>query len=324
MTDALGQIVLILLFMVGSAFFAGIETGVISLNRLRLRHLVRHGAPGAETVERFLRSPDQLLGTTLVGTNLCHVIASVLAADLAARLFGRAGPTLAAVAMVLTILIFCEYLPKAWFQSSPTLRVLPLARPLKWSSQALMPLSKSMMFLVGVLIPAPKRDTEKAQPLITRDELLHLAKEGELSGIVTRDESRMIHSIFELRDTTCAEIMVPRDKVVFVRTDTTAGDILELARVREFNRFPVYDESKKSFVGIVHVFDVLCDTAPGGKTAASYMRPPQFVAHNTQADHILPRMRVTRQPLAMVMDARYDLVGIVTIENVLDEVVGQS
>jgi CBS domain containing-hemolysin-like protein len=85
----------------------------------------------------------------------------------------------------------------------------------------------------------------------------------------------------------------------------------------------VYDDAKKAFVGIVHVFDVLCDRAPEGKKVADYMRPPQFVSHQTLADHVLPRMRVTRQPLVMVLDDRYEFVGIVTIEDVLEEVVGQ-
>jgi putative hemolysin len=318
----LGQLFLILLCMAGAAFFAGIETGVISLNRLRLRHLVRHKAPGAAVMEYFLREPDHLLGTTLVGTNLCHVSASVLAADLGLRLLGPPGAFLATVLVVLGMLIFCEYLPKAWFQSSPTLRVLPFAWLLKACGQILLPVSRALGLVMRLVIPARGCEENDAQPLVTREELLHLAGEGVQTGILSEPERRMIHSIFELRDTTCGELMVPRKDVVFVRTDTSAEDLIALARAREFNRFPVFDEAKKAFVGIVHVFDVLADRDRAAKTAAAYMRPPQFVSHETPADHVLPRMRVTRQPLVMVVDDRYECAGIVTVEDILEEVVG--
>jgi putative hemolysin len=308
--------------MAGAAFFAGIETGVISMNRLRLRHLARHKAPGADVMEYFLRETDHLLGTTLVGTNLCHIAASVLAADLGASLLGAAGTTLATILTVGVVLVFCEYLPKAWFQSCPTLRALPFARALKWSGQILMPLSWSITLLLKTLVPGRKREREEVQPLITRDELIHLTSEGEQTGILSNEERRMIHGIFQLRDTTCGEIMVPAKDVVSVRTDTSTGDLLALARTKVYNRFPVYSEEKKAFVGIVHIFDVLADRAAAGKQVSDYMRPPQFVSHLTPADHVLPRMRVTRQPLVMVLDGRYDFVGIITIEDVLDEVVG--
>jgi putative hemolysin len=319
----LAQLLLIVLCLAGAAFFAGIETGVISMNRLRLRHLVRHKAPGADVLEYFLHDTDHLLGTTLAGTNLCHVAASVLTADLGAQLMGAAGTAAATVLLVVVMLPFCEYLPKAWFQSSPTLRALPFAWLLKFSGKALLPLSVALGLLMRLMTPRRAAEARAAQPMVTRDELLHLATEGARTGVITVSEHRMIHSIFELRDTTVGDIMVPKANVVTVQTDMTAEDLVNLARTREFNRFPVYDASKVAYVGIVHVFDVLSDRSSQGKKVSDYMRPPQFVAHETPADHVLPRMRITRQPLIMVLDAQYEFSGIVTIEDVLEEVVGQ-
>ena len=320
MSVFLSHLVVILLFMAGGAFFAGMETGIISLNRLRLRHLVRRKVPGAETIESHLSNPDMLLSVTLSGTNLCYVAASVVAADLGASLGGAMGTTIAAAVMSLAILVFCEYLPKAWFQSSPTIRVLPFAPALKWAGKALYPFSWSLMRMVRLIFPGNPR--YESQPIVTKEELKHLAAEGEKTGILTEPERKMIHSIFELSGKTCAEIMTPKKDVVAVQTDTPADAIVNLARTREFNRFPVYDAAQKTFAGIVHVYDVLSDREPAGKTARDYMRPAQFVAHNTPADHVLPRMRVTRQPMIMVLDDRYDFIGVVTIEDVLEDVVG--
>ena len=134
----------------------------------------------------------------------------------------------------------------------------------------------------------------------------------------------MIHGVFDLTHKTCGALMTPRDKMAFIRADATPDDILALARQRAFNRFPVFDPGQKSFVGVVHIFDILSDDAPAGKTAASYMRPPQLVASYLPVDHLLPRMRVTRLPLFLVTDDRYEVTGLITLEDVLCEVTGEE
>ena len=310
--------------LLGSAFFAGIETGVISINRLRLQHLVRRQVPGAQIIRHFLTHSDLLLGTTLIGTNLLHVVSAVLAASIGHGLFGAPGAVAAGALLAIVILVFCEYIPKAWFQAAPARRTLPFARLLRAASWILRPLTFVVTAIVrGIL---PRRDTKRVDDkmLVSREELLHLAREGEQSGVLTKHESEMIHGVFELTHKTCSVLMTPRDKMAIVPATATPEEILALARVREFNRLPVFDAAQKSFVGIVHIFDILSDDAPGGKTAADYMRPPQLVASYLPVDHLLPRMRVTRLPLFLVTDDRYEVIGLITLEDVLREVTGEN
>ena len=318
------EIFLLLFCLAGSAFFAGIETGVISINRLRLQHLVRRNVPGAKTIRHFLTHSDLLLGTTLLGTNLLHVVSAVLAASIGQRIAGAAGAAAAGGLLLLAVLIGCEYIPKAWFQAALARRTLPFAPVLRAAAWALRPFS----FLVNLLVrwTLPRRDAKDVEDrmLVTREELLHLAREGEQSGVLTKHESEMIHGVFELTHKTCDALMTPRDKMAVVPAAATPDEILALARTREFNRLPVYDPAQKSFVGVVHVFDVLADDAPGGKTAADYMRPPQLVASYLPVDHLLPRMRVTRLPLFLVTDDRYEVIGLITLEDVLREVTGEN
>ena len=318
------EIFLLLFCLAGSAFFAGIETGVISINRLRLQHLVRRNVPGAKTIRHFLTHSDLLLGTTLLGTNLLHVVSAVLAASIGQRIAGAAGAAAAGGLLLLAVLIVCEYIPKAWFQAAPARRTLPFAAILRTAAWTLRPFS----FLVNLLVrwTLPRRDAKDVEDrmLVTREELLHLAREGEQSGVLTKHESEMIHGVFELTHKTCDALMTPRDKMAVVPAAATPDEILALARTREFNRLPVYDPAQKSFVGVVHVFDVLADDAPGGKTAADYMRPPQLVASYLPVDHLLPRMRVTRLPLFLVTDDRYEVIGLITLEDVLREVTGEN
>ena len=318
------EILLLLACLAGSAFFAGVETGVISINRLRLQHLVRRQVPGAKAIRHFLTHSDLLLGTTLIGTNLLHVVSAVLAASIGQRLGGATGAAGAGVAMLLVTLVCCEYIPKAWFQAAPARRAIPLAGVLRAASWVLLPLT----FLVNLVVrwTLPRRDAKEVEDkmLVSREELLHLAREGEQSGVLTKHESEMIHGVFELTHKTCSVLMTPRDKMAFVPATATPEEILALARVREFNRLPVYDPEHKSFVGVVHIFDILADDAPAGKTAADYMRPPQLVASYLPVDHLLPRMRVTRLPLFLVTDDRYEVIGLITLEDVLREVTGED
>ena len=317
--------ILLLLFCLGcGAFFAGMETGIISINRLRLQHLVRRRIPGAQIIRHFLAHSDLLLGTTLIGTNLSYVVSAVLAASIGDRLFGAPGAAGAGVLLAIVILVFCEYIPKAWFRAAPARRTLPFARLLRTASWILRPFS----FVVNTLLhwALPRGDAKRVEDkmLVTREELLHLAREGEQSGVLTKHESEMIHGVFELTHKTCSVLMTPRDKMAIVPATATPEEILALARVREFNRLPVFDAAQKSFVGIVHIFDILSDDAPGGKTAADYMRPPQLVASYLPVDHLLPRMRVTRLPLFLVTDDRYEVIGLITLEDVLREVTGED
>lgn len=318
------EIFLLLFCLAGTAFFAGVETGVISINRLRLQHLVRRQVPGAKTIRYFLTHADVLLGTTLIGTNLLQVVSAVLAASIGQRVHGASGATLAGVLLLVVTLVFCEYVPKAFFQAAPARRTLPFAGLLRTAAWVLRPFS----FFVNLIIrlTLPRRDAKEVEDklLVTREELMHLAREGVQSGVLSKHESEMIHGVFELTHKTCGTLMTPRDKMAVVPATATPAEILALARTREFNRLPVYDAAQKSFVGVVHVFDVLADDAPDGKTAADYMRPPQLVASYLPVDHLLPRMRVTRLPLFLVTDDRYEVIGLITLEDVLREVTGED
>ena len=314
------QLLIILLCLLATAFFAGMETGLISLNRLRLRHLVRRKVAGADVLQKFLQHPDDLLGTTLVGVNLATTIAAVLAGSIGLRFAGALGETAADILMTLLILIVAEYIPKAWFQSFPAMRCLPFAKPLEWSRRVLTPLRVPLMGLVKLLMPVGR--DRKDEPFVTREELFHLTTEGQTSGVLTAQEHDMIHSVFELKQKTCREIMTPREKIIHVAADLPFEQLLELARVKNVSRLPVRDETKQQFIGLVNVFDVLCDDAPAGKTARAYMRQPQLVADHTPVDHVLPRMRVTRQPMVLVVDDRMDVIGLVTLADVLDEILG--
>ena len=313
---------LILLCLVGTGLFAGLETGVISINRLRLKHRVREGVRGARTLERFLEDPDLLLGTTLLGTNLCMVTASVMAASLADRYLGTWGALVSGVTLTGVILVGCEYLPKAWFQGHPFERTRPFAGFLNLSGKLLLPVTRVVMALTRVLFPAPSRGREPGARLVSKEEIKHLAHEITQSGELTPDERKMVHAALELTHKSAVDIMTPRDKMRSIPHRAPATDALALARQRPFSRVPVLDETRGSFVGILHVLDVLFDRGGEGKMARDYARPVQVIDQRTPADELLPIMRAARQPVVLVTGEGTEVVGMITAQDLLDEIVG--
>ncbi len=319
--NSLVQIIVILICLFAQAFFAGMETGVISINRLRLQHLLRKKAKGAKELDFFLNNPEHLLGTTLVGTNLCMVMVSVMTASLAERVLGAGSELITAVIMTLVILIFAEYLPKAWFQANPAERSLLLSRPLRISGYIFYPIGKCTLLatkLIFHVTPSPNTD-EKT--LVTKEEMKHLTLETERTGGLSLREREMIHRIFDLDRKTVAAIMTKATDIIQVPVDTSREEILAIAREQSLSRYPVYRNSTNNVVGIVNVLDVATDQFPEGKKVSDYMRPPQFISEDTPPDELIHHLRISRQPLALVKDIDSEVIGLITIEDVLHEII---
>ncbi|MDA0989473.1 MAG: CNNM domain-containing protein [Verrucomicrobia bacterium] len=317
------QFTLILICMAGTAFYAGIETGMISIHRMRLRHFVRQGLPGADILQDLLSNSDRLLGTTLVGTNLCMVVVSVLSASLAVHFFHHWGEAVAVLVDSVFILIFCEYLPKAWFHGRPLDRCRRFSRLLKYSEIVLRPVSMSIIWLTRFIVPGSSNKLSDAVPFVTREDLKVLTRESEEHGILSPEESVMIHRVFELSGKLARQIMIPVGKVTRVSSAATVTQFLDVARESGFTRMPVFDEEKGKYVGIINVFFVLSYGAGEAEHPVEwYAKPPLLVRESTPVDDILPLMRRFRQPMCLVKSDAEIITGMITTEDILDEIVG--
>lgn len=317
------SVLILIACFAGAAFFAGMETGAIAINRLRLQHMVRRRIRGAQVLQRFLQQPDHLLGTTLVGTNICHIVFSITLVGLMVPRLGAAGRVAATIISSLLLLIFGEYIPKSWFAGFPARRVLPFAPLLRLTGFFLFPISWMITAACRLLFPFGRNNQADRHAFVTRDDLLHLASEGRYTGALTPDEHRMIHGVFGLRGKTCRAVMVPRNRMVHVAHDTSIDELLHIAREKRLQKIPVYDSDQRTFTGIIYLLDILRDEDHSRKTIADYMRPPQFVTEETPVEMLLPRMRVSRQTLILIMDERYEVTGMITLNDVLDEITGK-
>jgi len=318
------HLVAVVFCMAGAAFFAGMETGVISIHRMRLRHFVRQGTRGVKILQGFLDNSDRLLGTTLVGTNICIVVASVLTASVAARLLGGWGEAVSTIALSILVLFFSEYLPKAWFHSRPLERCRRFAGLLRAAELVLRPLSNTVIWLTRWLVPGSSKPFSRPAPFVTKEDLKILAREGEKNGMLSSRERLMIHRVFELSGKRAGDVMIPRSEMTLVQSDTLISEFFKLARSSGFTRMPVYDRQKAEFTGIINVFFVLSEQPhDSGKTVAEFMRPPLFVPKDMPADDIFPRLRRFRQPMCLVKNEKSEVAGLITTEDLLEEIVGE-
>jgi CBS domain containing-hemolysin-like protein len=315
------QLVLILFCLCGAAFFSGMETGVISINRLRLMHRARNGSRQASLIGDFLRQPDRLLGTTLVGTNLFCVTISTLMANLAEHLWGAWGQGLAGAVAAVLILICAEFLPKAWFSSRPLERCLPFARLLRAAEWLCKPLAALVTVLTNWASPRDRKGGRT--PFVTREHLQMLTRDSEAGGQISTFERLMIHRVLDLQLKTAADILTPLDRVARVRADATVSVALQAVRGQGHMKIPVFSADDATCVGVLYMQDVLAKALDWeSESVASHLQPPFFLDDDVRADDVLPLLRRHRQHIAMVRDREGRVRGIVTIENVLKILVG--
>jgi putative hemolysin len=317
-------ILIFILCFIGNAFFSGIETGVIACHRIRLRALADKGIRSMAILEFFLAHPDRLLSTTLVGTNICTITLSVLAARFGSEM-GSWGEVVADILMTIVILVFCEYIPKAWFQSDPIERAGPFASTLWLAALVLRPLTYVITQITNIFLPSSLNQPSTPRPLISRDEIDLLAMESADRGILSPRQRIMIHRVVELTGKMAAQVMIPRARMVVVQHSTPTRDFLNLTQQSHFTRLPVWDDSAKKFIGIANLFDILAlDPTQYERPIADFMRPPQFINATTPLTEIFPRMRSSRQPMGLVINPQSEVVGVLTTEDILNHIVGTA
>ncbi|MCC5850830.1 MAG: DUF21 domain-containing protein [Verrucomicrobia bacterium] len=324
--NPLTEALLLVVFLMGSGFYSGIETGIVSVNRVRLRHLVKRKSKRAIHLQEFIENPDRMLANTLVGTNLCNTALTVAGSTLVVRLIGdpRVGNVVAGVVLTLLILVFGEYLPKAWFQSHPYSRSAKFVGILRMSAWLFQGISLPVTWLVKRLIPDPPPEKEGIdQNHITRRDIQFLlSRESGATPDIGEQRRRMIVGVFALSEKTAKDVMVPRSQMMLVKQDAPMEEIMELASKTTVKSFPVYSDTEQRFTGLLKLSDLFTHVEGPFPRLQELTRPPQYVAEDTAADDLLPRLRLSRQPMLLVRDDQDMVIGFVTTEVVLEEIVG--
>ena len=306
-----------------SSFFSGIETAVISSNKLRLRHLADRGDMRAHRLLRLMEYPDRIVTTLVVGNNLMNVTVSSLVTVLCLHWFGVSSEWLAALFITPVILVFGELIPKIYCRYRPD-RVLVISEvPLRWATRLLSGIVWMIRYLSDVLLAVfgiPAASPQKVK--VTKEELKYLLQEESTQGTLQSQERSIIARIFQFSELRVAEVMVPLAKATLLSAQATVRDVKDTLVKTGYSRYPVYDGQRNNIIGIIHVLDALFETDES-VPIRPFLRPAHFIHLETPASTALVILQSRKQPMTIVVSRSRGPEGIVTIEDLLEQIVGE-
>ena len=304
------------------AFFSGAEIALITADKVKLRHRAENATRRQRAILSFLENPGELISTSLVGTSICVVLSTVIATLTFVQRFPGQAELLSLAVMTPLILIFGEIVPKSIFQNYAD-RLAPAAIRALWVFRTLFyPVIALGSWLSNLLLRMLGLEQEN-RALMTREELSLLLRLPGREGAdrITADERRMVSRIFDFKETTVDDVMLPLSEVTAMPVTATLDEVAEEIADKQHTRLPLYRERLDQIVGIVHAFDVL--RAKGNEQVCDLCRPAIFVPESQPAVDTLVRLQREGQQLAVVVDEYGGATGIVTVEDILEEIVGE-
>lgn len=316
---------LLVFLLLCSAFFSSSETGMLSLNRYRLRHQAKEGHRGAKRAIDLLSRPDRLLGTILVGNNFVNILASSIATVLAMQLWGEAGIAIATIGLTILLLIFGEITPKTLAALRPEAVAYPVSLPLSLLQKVLYPLvamlgwiSNGMLRLIGV------DPSKKGTDSLSTEELRSVVRES--GSDLPMNRQSMLLGILDLERVTVDDIMIPRNEVAGIDLEDDLEVIVGQLRTTPHTRLPVFHKDINQIEGIVHMRQIARLLSHDQLTKESLLQAcnePYFVPENTPLSTQLLNFQKQKRRIGIVVDEYGDVLGIVTLEDILEEIVGE-
>ena len=306
-----------------SAYFSGTETAMMALNRYRLRHMVKRKHAGARKADRMLKRPDRLLGVILVGNNLVNFTAATLATIIGYNLLGDTGVLLAPWVLTLTVLIFAEVAPKTLAAERPEAWALKAVYALEPLAKVLHPAVLLINSFSNALVKPFLPERSDSDDQLTKDELITVVNEG---AHAVGERKLMMTRLLDLETVTVNDIMVPRTEIVSINIDDDMADILTSAAASQHTLLPIYKDNFNNMLGVLHLRRLARLLQAEEFTKADLLqlaRDPYFVPEATPLHTQLLNFQKEKQRFAIVVDEYGDIQGIVTLEDILEEIVGE-
>ena len=296
----------------------------MAINRYRLKHLANSGHRGARLAQKLLTRPDRLIGLILLGNNMVNILAASIATVIAMRLFGDSGIWVSTLVMTVVVLIFAEVAPKTVAALHPERIAFPASYVLVVLLKLLNPIVWMVNSLANLLLkPFGVKTDVVALERLNRDELRTLVTEG---GHISNDHQRMLVNILDLEQASVEDAMVPRGEIVGIDLDDDWADILSQLTQTVYTRLPVYRESIDNVVGMLHIRTIISKLSLGGLSFEDLQRSvrrPYFVPEGTSLTQQLLEFQGKEQRMALVVDEYGDIQGLVTLDDILEEIVGE-
>jgi putative hemolysin len=317
------QIAILVVLLVLSGFFSGAEVALVSLSRFKARQMVERKKIGSGFVKKLKDDPQRMLSTILIGNNVVNVAASALATSIMLSIFQNYAIGIATGVMTLLILVFGEIVPKSIATQKNEITARLVSAPIWGLSLALSPILRVLDWLIAIIMrPLGIKTSER----VTEEEILSLTKEAAEQGSIKDAEKKLIKNIFDFDDINVSEIAVHKSDMTTLSSIMTVGKAIDLiaGMRRKFSRVPVYGKDKDNIVGIVYVKDLLRHMAKNRNMVLSQiMKKPFFVPSNKSVSSLLRNFQHKNKQMAIVVDEHGSVTGLVTLEDVLEEIVGE-
>lgn len=322
-THLLIRLIILILLLILSAFFSSAETALTTVNKIKLKTMADDGNKKAARVLNVVTRPKKMLSAILIGNNIVNLSASSLATTLAIDIFGSVGAGIATGILTLLILIFGEITPKSIAtinSTSLSLLFAPVISGLMW---LLTPVIIIINFLAGLCIKLFGIDPDFKDDTITEDELRIMVDASHQSGEIEGDERTMIHKVFDFSDACAKEVMIPRIDMTMVDADISYEDLISVFKEDMFTRLPVCEPDSEKIIGMVNMKDFL-GLVPGDNfSVRNYLRDVYFTYEMKNVSDLFDEMREESTTVSIVLDEYGDLSGMITMEDLLEEIVGE-
>jgi len=328
-TEVFLILLIIVLLVAASAFFSGSETALTAASRARIHALEQDGNRRAKLVNALLVTPERIIGTVLLGNNLVNILASALTTSLMIGLFGNAGVAYATAVLTVIVVIFAEVLPKTYAIAYPEKISLAVAPVMRIIILALNPLTLMIQFIVRRLLLLTRSDLDDRANILSAHEELRGAIDLHLQeGTVVKGDRDMLGGILDLRDLQIEDIMVHRTKMTTINADDEPQAVVDEILKSQHTRTPVWRDEPENIIGVLHMKDLLRALAQVGWDTskidiAELMASPWFVPETTGVKDQLNEFLKRKAQLALVVDEYGEVQGLITLEDILEEIVGQ-
>ncbi|MCI6458016.1 MAG: hemolysin family protein [Clostridiales bacterium] len=318
------QIILLVILLVGSGFFSASETALMSLSRIKMRHMEEDGVKGAKLVSSLVEDSNRLLTSILIGNNIVNIAATSIATSLFTATLGAQGVAMATGVMTVLVLIFGEITPKTISANNPEKASLVVSKPIKFFVIILTPVVWVFNIITKVIFKLFGVDDNGVKPFITEEELKTMVNVSHEEGLLEIEEREIINNVFEFGDMQAKEAMVQRLDIVAIDMEDSYDEIIELFKTEKLSRMPVYEETIDDIIGTLNIKDIifLSDEEIENFDIKKYIRDPFFTYEFKKITQLLEEMKKDKSQMAIVVDEYGGTAGLITIEDLVEVIVG--
>ena len=323
-TGDLVQIGLLVILLIGSGFFSASETALMSLSRIKIRHMEEDGVRGAKLVSSLLENSNRLLSSILVGNNIVNIAATSISTSLFITIWGEQGVAAATALMTVLVLIFGEITPKTISANNPEKVSIFVAKPIKVFMVILSPIVWVFNVITKVIFKLLGVDDDGVKPFITEEELKTMVNVSHEEGVLEMEEREIINNVFEFGDMQAKEAMVQRLDMIAIDLEDSYDEIIELFKQEKLSRMPVYEETIDDIIGILNIKDIifLSNEEIENFDIKQYIRDPFFTYEFKKITQLLEEMKREKSQMAIVVDEYGGTAGLITIEDLVEVIVG--